>query len=71
MGIVDRAFLLSHPRFHRENLTFIISVLLNNDYPLEMIFNTINSRLNYLISKVLNNKNRINNNEVNDKEKKN
>jgi len=44
----DKALLLSHPRFQRENLIFIINVLLNNDYPLKFIFDTINTRLKYM-----------------------
>jgi len=50
MGMVDRSFCLSHPRFHRENLKYIITLLLENDYPLKFIFNTINTRIKYLIS---------------------
>jgi len=50
MGTVDRSFFLSHPRFHRESLKYIITLLLENDYPLKFIFNTINTRLKYLIS---------------------
>jgi len=50
MGMVDRSFFLSHPRFHRENLKYIITLLLENDYPLKFIFDTINTRLKYLIS---------------------
>jgi len=33
VGMVDRAILLSHPIFHRDNLRMIIKVLLDNDYP--------------------------------------
>jgi len=50
MGMVDRSFFLSHPRFHRKNLEYIITLLLENDYPLKFIFDTINTRLKYLIS---------------------
>jgi len=48
IGQVDRALLFSHPRFQRENLIFIINVLLNNDYSLKFIFDTINTRLRYM-----------------------
>jgi len=44
-GMVDKTILLSHPRFHQKNLTESIKVLLNNDYPLSFIFNTIRSRI--------------------------
>jgi len=36
IGLVDRAFLLSHPRFHRKNFELI--VLLHNGYPLFYYF---------------------------------
>jgi len=44
IGLLDRAFLLSHPKFHRKNIIHIIEILLNNGYPLKFIFNTINQR---------------------------
>jgi len=34
-NLVDRAFLLSHPRYHKKNLEFCINTLLDND-PLEL-----------------------------------
>ena len=49
MGMVDKAFFLSHPEFHQKNLELIINILLNNDYPLDFIFKTIKTRLKYLI----------------------
>jgi len=33
--------LLSHPEFYKENFDFIIEVLLDNCYPLDLIFSTI------------------------------
>jgi len=50
MGIVDRVILLSHLRFHLENLN-LVEILLKNDYTLKFIFNTINSWLKFLLSK--------------------
>ncbi|KYM98813.1 hypothetical protein ALC62_10460, partial [Cyphomyrmex costatus] len=41
MGLVDRVILLSNPKFHFDNLCFIIKVLLENDYPLKFIFDNI------------------------------
>lgn len=41
--------LFSHPEFHKKFFEFIIKVLLENDYPLEFIFN-INERLKCLIN---------------------
>jgi hypothetical protein len=51
MGMVDRAFLLSHPRYHQKNIKFIIDTLLSNDYPLTFIFDTINTRIKSLLYK--------------------
>ncbi|KYN13632.1 hypothetical protein ALC57_14177 [Trachymyrmex cornetzi] len=48
MSMVDRAFLLSHPKYHYNNFIFIIKIFLENDYPLKFIFDTINSRLGSL-----------------------
>jgi len=49
--MTNQAFLLSHPRYHKKNLELVINTLLNNDYPLNFIFDTINSRLKYLLRK--------------------
>ncbi|XP_039311308.1 uncharacterized protein LOC120359073 [Solenopsis invicta] len=51
MGMVDRAFLLSDPKFHSKNIELIVNTLLTNNYPVEFIFETINSRLKSLINK--------------------
>ncbi|KAM0729416.1 hypothetical protein ACS0PU_004770 [Formica fusca] len=50
IGLLDRAFLLSHPRFHSKNINLIIQILLNNSYPLRFIFQTIHHRLKLLIN---------------------
>jgi len=42
--MIDRAFLLSHPKFQK-NFNFIIDTLLSNNYPLQFIFDTISTRL--------------------------
>ncbi|KAL6417194.1 hypothetical protein ACFW04_014623 [Cataglyphis niger] len=42
IGLVDRAFHLSHPRYHEKTFKFIINTLLNNEYPLSLIFNNTN-----------------------------
>ncbi|EFN66198.1 hypothetical protein EAG_02664, partial [Camponotus floridanus] len=49
IGLTDRIFRLSHPRFHNNNFSFIISILLNNGYPIHFIFQTITQRLKFLI----------------------
>jgi len=48
-SLVDRAFLLSDFRFYSKNLTFLINILLDNDYPLTFIFDTVNQRIKNLI----------------------
>ena len=48
IGLIDRAFLLSHPRFHQQNLNFAINILLDNGYPLNLIFQTLHNRLKKL-----------------------
>ncbi|KYN21095.1 hypothetical protein ALC57_06540 [Trachymyrmex cornetzi] len=47
-GLVDRIVLLSNPKFHYNNFCFII-VLLENDYPLNFIFENIRYRLRKII----------------------
>ncbi|XP_018374076.1 PREDICTED: uncharacterized protein LOC108768217 [Trachymyrmex cornetzi] len=53
-SLVDRAFLLSDVCFHKKNLRFIIETLLNNDYPMAFIFNTVNQRIKHLINNKIN-----------------
>jgi len=42
---VDRALLLSDPKHYKKNLSHIITILLENNYPLPFIFETINHRI--------------------------
>jgi len=44
-SLIDRVFRLSHPEFHEKNLDLIIKILLDNGYPLHLIFNSIRNRL--------------------------
>jgi len=37
-SLIDRVILLSHPEFHKDNFNLIINILLDNDYPLNLIF---------------------------------
>jgi len=41
ISLIDRIILLSHPEFHKNNFDFIIKVLWDNGYPLNLIFSTI------------------------------
>jgi len=52
-GLIDRMILLSHPEFHDKNLKLIINILLNNCFPLSLIFSTINKRIKTLTNKRL------------------
>jgi len=49
--MIDRAFLLSHLKFHQKNFNFIIDTLLSNDYPFQFIFDIISTRLKTLFKK--------------------
>jgi len=49
--VIDRIFSLSHPKFHERNLNFIIETFINNNYPLQFKFNTIQTRLKSLFNK--------------------
>ncbi|KYQ53233.1 hypothetical protein ALC60_07637, partial [Trachymyrmex zeteki] len=37
------------PKYHEDNLNFIVNTFLENDYPMKFIFDTINSRLRSLL----------------------
>jgi len=50
-SLVDRAILLSHPNFQEKNLEYVIRVLIDNAYPLELIFNRINLRMKYFVNR--------------------
>jgi len=50
INMIDRIF-LPHPKFHERNLNFIIETFLNNNYLLQFIFNTIQTRLKSLFNK--------------------
>jgi len=51
ISMIDRAFLLSHPKHHNDNLNFIIETFIKNNYPLQFIFDTITERLKLLFKK--------------------
>jgi len=42
--------LLFHPEFHKENFDYVIKILLDNVYPLDLIFSTIRRRLHSKIN---------------------
>ncbi|KYN16156.1 hypothetical protein ALC57_11588 [Trachymyrmex cornetzi] len=45
----DDTQVLSVPKYHKKNLLFVIETLLNNDYPVDFIFNVMNDRLKSLL----------------------
>ncbi|XP_011864472.1 PREDICTED: uncharacterized protein LOC105560198 [Vollenhovia emeryi] len=49
-SLVDRAIMLSHPMFHQKNIEFAIRVLLENGYPLNLVFEKINKRIKKLMN---------------------
>jgi len=51
MSMVDKAVLLSHPKYQEKNLKYIVNTFLNNNYSLQFIFGTINSRLKSLFNR--------------------
>ncbi|XP_071578466.1 uncharacterized protein [Temnothorax nylanderi] len=51
IGLIDRAFLLSHPSLHAKNLSLVIGILLNNCYPLEFIYGILRERLKFLFNR--------------------
>jgi len=50
ISLIDRVFTLSHPEFHKKNFDLIIKILIENGYPLDLIFWTIKKRLYYRIN---------------------
>jgi len=44
-SLIDRVIQLSHPEFHQRNFDHIIRILLDNGYPLSLIFSSIRRRL--------------------------
>jgi len=62
----DRVLLLS-PKFHYKNMKFIVNSLLNNDYPIDFIFNT-NSHLKvlFLTNKLRTKKNNVDSDSTNE-----
>ena len=54
--MIDRVFLLSHSKFHKKNIVFIIETLFKNDYPLDFIFDNIKKctiKISLLLQKTL------------------
>jgi len=47
-SLIDRAVLLSHPKHRQKNIELYIKYLLDNGYPLKIIFEKINKRLKTL-----------------------
>jgi len=52
-NLIDRAVLLSHPKHQQKNLELCIKCLLDNGYPLKIIFEHINRRIKTLFTNKL------------------
>ncbi|KYN22605.1 hypothetical protein ALC57_04988, partial [Trachymyrmex cornetzi] len=52
ISLLDGIIFLSHPSFHTNNITDMINSLLNNGYPLEFLFSTINNRIKSLMHNI-------------------
>ena len=55
--LVDKAILLSDKNFHKENLTIVKQLLLNNDYPSKFIDCYVEKRINTLEYRIDDNNN--------------
>lgn len=55
-SLIDRALLLSNPIYHSQNIELVINTLINNGYPLHLIFKYSNIRIKKLCMTKLNNK---------------
>jgi len=40
ISLINKVIMLSHPEFQRSNFDFIIKILMDNGYPLDLIFST-------------------------------
>jgi len=49
VSLTDKVFHVSHPQFHEKNLHIIIGILIENSYPLSLIFKVIGNRIHKLI----------------------
>ncbi|KYQ59927.1 hypothetical protein ALC60_01023 [Trachymyrmex zeteki] len=50
-SLVDKIIRLCHPRFQQNNLIKAINIFLNNGYPLDFIFSSIQKRIKFHINK--------------------
>jgi len=49
LGLIDRVILLSHPKFHIKNISLATKILLDNNYPVDFVFNVFHERIKTLI----------------------
>lgn len=50
VGLTDKIFRLSHPRFYKSDFVRLIHILIENGYPLNFIINHVSHRLKHFIS---------------------
>ena len=46
-NLIDRAMLLSHVSFYKQNIDIVKNILMNNNYPIEFIDSCISNRVHY------------------------
>jgi len=63
ISLIDRVILLSHPEFHKKNFDLIIKILMDNGYPLDLIFMIIKKRLFYRFNHSKSKKHSLSNND--------
>lgn len=51
LELIDKAFTLSHPKFHRKNFETVKKILMDNCYPIDFIFRNFHERLKWLFHK--------------------
>ena len=69
-SLTDRAILLSHEKYHNENLILVKNTLIKNGYPLTLLNEKIANRYKYLISNKYQNKKLTETNESKENNKK-
>ena len=47
--LIDRVILLSHPKFYIKNISLATKILLDNNYPVDFVFNVFHERIKTLI----------------------
>jgi len=65
-SLFDKTLLLSYLRFHTKNLEEMINILINNCYPLILIFSTIKNRIQHTSATFIKKRFNVNPNKFNE-----